>query len=225
MKLVIGSFVSLDGVMQAPGGPEEDPSRGFKHGGWMVPYFDEALMQRMVEWCTRADALLLGRRTYEIFAAHWPYVTDPGDAVASTLNRVPKHVATRTLESLAWANSTRLEGDTAQAVASLKQQPGGELQVHGSSDLIQTLLANDLVDELRLWIAPLVLGKGKSLFGTGAMPVALRLVETQTISTGAILHVYRRSGDVDHGSFAFEQPTAEEVERRKRMADEGEAAI
>lgn len=221
MKLTIGAFLSLDGVMQAPGGPEEDRSGGFAHGGWMVPWIDDALMQRMVEWCTRADALLLGRKTYEIFAAHWPYVTDPDDAVAATLNRVPKYVASRASEPLAWNNAHRLQGDIASAIAALKRDGHGELQVHGSGDLIQTLLAHDLVDEFRLWIVPLVLGQGKRLFGAGTLPASLQLEEIQATDTGACLHVYRRVGAVEHGSFAFEQPTAEEIRRRQRVAAEG----
>lgn len=217
MKLVVGAFVTLDGVVQAPGGPEEDRSGDFEHGGWLVPYFDDALLARMVEWCTRADALLLGRKTYEIFAAHWPRVTDPADAIAATLNRVPKYVASRTLDHLAWHNSTLLPDDAVQAIAELKRQPGGELQVHGSGNLIQTLLTHNLVDEFRLWIAPLVLGTGKRLFDTGTVPAALQLVDSQTVSTGAAFHVYRRAGAPGYGSFALEEPSPEEVERRRRI--------
>lgn len=221
MKLTVGAFTTLDGVVQAPGGPDEDRSGGFEHGGWMVPYFDDVLMQRMVEWCTRADALLLGRKTYEIFAAHWPHVTDPDDAVAATLNRVPKYVASLTAGELAWNNAHLLQGDLARAVAEIKYRPGGELQVHGSGTLIQTLLAHHLVDEFRLWVAPVVLGHGKRLFGPGTLPLSMRLVDIERVSTGAALHVYERTGAPGYGSFAFEQPTQEEISRRQRVAEEG----
>ena len=218
MQLVVGSFVSLDGGVQAPGGPDEDRSGGFAHGGWLVPFVDEVLMQRMVEWCRRADALLLGRRTYEIFAAYWPHVTDPADAIAGVFNRVPKYVASRTLATLDWHNARLLQGDVAAAIADLRRQPGGELQVHGSGGLVQTLLAHDLIDELRLWIAPVLLGDGKRLFADGTRPAALRLVETTETTTGAVLHVYRRAGEVAHGSFALEPPPPEELERRRKIA-------
>ena len=217
MKLVVGAFVTLDGVVQAPGGPEEDRSGGFEHGGWLFPYVDDDALARTVEWCTRADALLLGRKTYEIFAAYWPHVTDPANVIATTFNRAPKHVASRTLTQLNWHNSTLLPGDVAQAIAELKCQPGGELQVHGSGHLVQTLLRHNLIDELRLWIAPLMLGTGKRLFDTGTVPVALQLVESQTVSTGATLHVYRPVGKPDYGSFAQEEPSPEEIARRQRI--------
>ena len=220
MKLVVGTFLTLDGVMQAPGAPDEDRSGGFAHGGWMVPFFDDALGQAMTDWCTRAEALLLGRRTYEIFAAHWPYVDDPADAVAATFNRVPKCVASHTLEELHWHGSYLIKADVVRMVAALREAPGGELQVHGSGVLVQTLLAHDLVDELRLWIAPLLLGEGKRLFGEGTRPLTLRLAETQTVSTGAMLQVYRRDplhdGAPQYGSFALPEPTAEELARRMR---------
>ncbi|HYD52427.1 MAG TPA: dihydrofolate reductase family protein [Gemmatimonadaceae bacterium] len=219
-SLVVGTFLSLDGVMQAPGGPDEDRSGGFEHGGWVAPYFDDAMGQRMVEWTHAADAVLLGRRTYEIFAAHWRYIGDE-DPIAAKLNRVPKYVASRTLQQVNWANSTLLRGDLADAVAQLKREGTGEIQVTGSADLIQTLLAHGLVDAFRLWTFPIVLGKGKRLFGGGATPAGLALRETTATSTGAILQVYDVVGRPSYGSFALEQPSEEELVRRQRIAWEG----
>ncbi|HEY0606148.1 MAG TPA: dihydrofolate reductase family protein, partial [Herpetosiphonaceae bacterium] len=149
-KLVVGTFVTLDGVMQAPGGPDEDRDGGFQHGGWLVPYFDAQFVAIMTEWTMRAGAFLLGRKTYEIFAGSWPNSTDPADEVATALNTRPKFVASRTLDQLDWNNSHLLTGDVAEAVAKLKAQQGGEIQVHGSGDLLQTLLKHDLVDTLRI---------------------------------------------------------------------------
>jgi dihydrofolate reductase len=201
-KLTINTFLTLDGVMQAPGGPDEDRDGGFDHGGWSVPYStDEQFGEAMTEWMDRAGGLLLGRKTYEIFAAYWPHVTDP---TADVLNRLPKYVASKTLDKVAWNNSTLLEGDVAEAVAELKRQPGEEIQVHGSGDLAQTLIRHDLIDEYRLWFMPVVLGTGKRLFGEGAVPLGMRLADTKTTSSGASLHVYERAGAVEYGSFALE---------------------
>ena len=212
MKLVIGTFLTLDGVMQAPGGPEEDRSGGFPHGGWLVPHFDEKMGQIMAEWMNKAGGFLLGRKTYEIFAAHWPRVT--GDPIAEQLNNSPKYVASRTLDRVDWKHSNLIRGDLAEAVKRLKGEPGGELQVHGSGNLIQTLLKHSLVDEFRLWTFPILLGTGKRLFAEGTAPTGLTLVETQMSTTGVILQVYRDDGKPSYGSFALEQPSAEEVERR-----------
>ena len=202
-KLVVGTFLTLDGVMQAPGGPDEDRDGGFDHGGWLVPYFDETFEKIMTAWTRQAGAFLLGRKTYEIFAGSWPNATDPGDAAANALNTRPKYVASTTLKNLAWNNSTLLDGDVASAVAKLKQQDGtagnDEIQVHGSSKLLQTLLRHDLVDTLRLWQFPLVLGSGKRLFGEGTIPGSFRLVDTQLAKTGAVLHVYERAGRLRYG--------------------------
>jgi dihydrofolate reductase len=200
-KLVAGTFLTMDGVMQAPGGPDEDRDGGFKHGGWLVPYFDEKFGEIMTEWTLRAGGFLLGRKTYEIFAASWPKATDPADAIADALNSRPKYVASRSLDRLEWNNSRLLEGDVGHAVSLLKVQPGGEIQVHGSGNLMQTLLKRDLVDALRLWQFPVVLGSGKRLFGDGAIPTAFRLVETQSIGTGAVLHVYERAGRPRYGEY------------------------
>ncbi len=194
-KLVVGTFLTLDGVMQAPGGPNEDREGGFQHGGWLVPYFDEKLVEIMTEWTRGAGAFLLGRKTYEIFAGSWPKSTDPADEIATALNTRSKFVASRTLDQVNWTNSMLLKGDVAEEVANLKAQEGGEIQVHGSSDLLQTLLKHDLIDTLRIWQFPVVIGAGKRLFGEGTIPASFRLVDTQLATTGAVMHIYERSGD------------------------------
>jgi dihydrofolate reductase len=206
-KLVVGTFLTLDGVMQAPGGPDEDRDSGFRHGGWLVPYFDEKLLGIMTEWTTRAGAFLLGRKTYEIFAGSWPKSTDPGDEIATALNTRPKFVASRTLDRVHWNNAFLLEGDVADAVARLKAQDGGEIQVHGSGNLLQTLLKQDLIDTLRIWQFPVVIGTGKRLFGEGAIPRSFRLVDTRLTTTGAVLHVYDRAGGLEYGEVEVGQET------------------
>jgi dihydrofolate reductase len=189
--------------MQAPGGPDEDREGGFQHGGWLVPYFDEKFGELMTEWTKRAGAFLLGRKTYEIFAASWPNSTDPEEP----LNLRPKYVASRTLDKVDWNNSFLLKGDAAQEVAKLKAQAGGEIQVHGSGNLIQTLLQHDLVDTLRIWQFPVVLGTGKRLFGEGTMARSFRLVDTQLNTAGAVLHVYERAGGLKYGEVEVGQET------------------
>ena len=206
-KLVVGTFTTLDGVMQAPGGPDEDRDGGFRHGGWLVPYFDEKFVEIMTDWTKRAGAFLLGRKTYEIFAGSWPKSTDPADETAMALNSRPKFVASRTLDTLAWNNSHLLKGDVAEEVAKLKAQEGGEIQVHGSSNLIQTLLKHDLVDTLRIWQFPVVLGTGKRLFGEGTIPRSFRIVDTQMNTTDAVLHVYERAGGLKYGEVEVGQET------------------
>lgn len=206
-KLVVGTFVTLDGVMQAPGGPDEDRDDGFQHGGWLVPYFDDTFLGIMTAWTTRAGAFLLGRKTYEMFAASWPNATDPADANAAALNTRPKYVASRTLETLTWNNSHLLTGNVVEEVARLKAQDGGEIQVHGSSELLQTLLTHDLVDTLRIWQFPVVVGVGKRLFGAGTTPRAFRLVETQQTAPGAVLHVYERADGLSYGEVEVGQET------------------
>ena len=206
-QLVSGVFVSMDGVMQAPGGPDEDRDGGFQHGGWLVPYFDDRMGDLITEWVDTAGGFLLGRRTYEIFAGSWPNSTDPADRVAVALNQRPKYVASHTLRDAAWNNTTLLKGDVIDAVRRLKSEDGGEIQVHGSGDLLQTLLHNDLVDELRIWQFPVVIGTGKRLFGEGAIPAAFQLVETQANTTGAVLHVYQRAGDLRYGEVEVGQET------------------
>jgi dihydrofolate reductase len=198
-KLVVGTFVTVDGVMQAPGGPDEDREGGFEHGGWLVPHFDDELGVFMDGLIGRADALLLGRKTYEIFAGWWPNQPDD-DPMAAKLNGVPKYVASRTLTSVDWANTTLLEGDAGGAVAKLKDELDGELHVSGSGDLIQTLLRDDLVDELQLIVFPVLLGTGKRLFGDGTIPTGLELVESRTTPAGVALQTYRRTGKPEYGT-------------------------
>jgi dihydrofolate reductase len=210
--LAVNTFMSLDGVMQAPGGPDEDPTGGFTHGGWGVHHFDEEMMARMA--ASAPYELLLGRGTYEIFAAHWPYDEGP---IADRLNSTRKHVASTTLEQLEWNNSTLITGDVAEYVATLKRQDGPEIQVHGSPGLIQTLLQHDLIDEFRVWIFPLLLGTGKRLFGDGTLPAALKLVDSEVSKTGVTINTYERAGDIDVGSFEFDKPTEAEIERRQRL--------
>jgi dihydrofolate reductase len=202
-ELVVGTFVTLDGVMQAPGGPDEDRDGGFVHGGWLVPHFDEEMGAAMDEQMGRAGALLLGRRTYEIFAAHWPRMPDD-DPMAARLSALPKHVASRTLDRVDWRNSTLIEGEVEAAVGALKQRDGGGIHVTGSCDLIQTLIAADLVDEYRLWVFPVLLGTGKRLFGSGTAPAGLELTGSRSFATGATLQVYRRAGALEYGSFALD---------------------
>lgn len=210
--LAVNTFMSLDGVMQSPGGPDEDPTGGFELGGWAVNYFDDEMMRRMAE--SSPYELLLGRGTYEIFAAHWPYDEGP---IADHLNATRKHVASTTLDSVEWNNSTLIEGDVAEYVKALKAEGGPEIQVHGSPGLLQTLLEHDLIDEYRLWIFPVVLGRGKPVFGDGAIPAGLKLVANDVTGTGVTVNVYQRAGAIDPGSFEFDEPTDAEVERRKRL--------
>jgi dihydrofolate reductase len=218
-KVVAATFVTLDGVMQAPGGPEEDPTGGFTHGGWTVNYWDDAMGQVMGEIMAAPFDLLLGRKTYEIFAAHWPSME--GDPVSEKFNAVTKYVATSSAEPLTWKNSVAIRGDVAAEVARLKQQDGPDLLLQGSSVLIQTLLANDLIDRFTLLVFPLVLGSGKRLFGQGAIPAGLKLVDTKASTTGVTMSTYLRSGAVSTGSFAMAEPTAAEIARRQKMKREG----
>lgn len=204
MRLTLHTFVTLDGVMQAPGAPEEDRDNGFAHGGWAFPYDDDDFGVAMVDWFGHAAAFLLGRRTYEIFASHWPRVTDPGDPIAGRLNALPKYVASSTLASVGWHNSTLLGADVAAEVAKLKEMPGDELQVHGSGELAQTLIEHDLIDEYRLFVYPVHLGSGKKLFRDGARASALRLTHSKVTSTGVIIASYQPDGPVRVGSFALQ---------------------
>ncbi len=199
-KLTITTFVTLDGVMQAPGGPQEDPSGGFTHGGWLVPYADEDMGRFMAEVFAKADAFLLGRFTYETFAGYWPRITDPANPIAVALNRLPKHVASRTLSQLGWSNSS-LVRDVLEDVEGLKRRYPRELQVHGSAGLAQTLIKHDLVDEYHLLVYPVVLGSGKRLFDGGTVPSALRLVDSRSTSAGVTISTYERGGKPKYGSF------------------------
>jgi dihydrofolate reductase len=215
-KVIVSTFLSLDGVMQAPGGPEEDPTGGFTLGGWSVNFWDDSMGQRMGEAMSEPFDLLLGRKTYEIFAAHWPHVTDPS---ADALNRATKYVASRTLKELEWTNSVLIGGNVGEEVVSLKEGSGPEIQVHGSRELIQTLMEHDLVDEYRLWTFPVLLGSGKRLFEGGTTPGTLRLVDSTTSTTGVVMATYEPAGEIDVGSFALDEPTEAEIERRRRLAD------
>ncbi|TLY17180.1 MAG: dihydrofolate reductase [Thaumarchaeota archaeon] len=210
-KLVALTFVTLDGVMQAPGGPDEDPTGGFKHGGWVAGYWDDSVGNVMAEQMKGPYDLVLGRKTYELFAAYWPHAGAEVQG-AKELNSARKYVVSTTLAKLEWSNSVLLTGDVVQEIRKLKQQQGPELQVHGSSNLMQTLLRSDLVDELRLKIFPITLGMGKRLFAEGTIPVGFKLLDCKTLSTGVIVATYGRAGPVKTGSFAA-SPTssAEEV--------------
>ena len=200
-RIIVLSFVTLDGVMQAPGGPTEDPSGGFAYGGWTVPYFDEFLGKVMTEQMSRPFDLLLGRTTYEIFAAYWPNHDDAKDPVASGLNKATKYVVSHGPMELAWKGSVLVAGDVVSAIKALKREPGPELQVHGSGKLIQTLLRHDLVDELWLKTFPVTLGPGKRLFAEGTAPAAFRLTKSAVSPGGVIVANYERAGEVKTGSF------------------------
>jgi dihydrofolate reductase len=197
-KLIVLTFVSLDGVMQAPGGPTEDPSGDFKFGGWAVPYFDEFLGKVMGEQMGKPFDLLLGRKTFDIFAAYWPQHT--GEEGAG-INNATKFVVSKTLKKHDWNKSVFLNGDAVEEIKKLKQQDGPDLQVHGSSNLIQTLLKNDLVDELWLKVFPVTLGKGKRLFDNGSIPAAFTLTESKSSPAGVIVANFKRAGEVKTGSF------------------------
>jgi dihydrofolate reductase len=217
-KLISINQVSLDGIMQSPGGPEEDPRGGFKLGGWIVPYWDEDIGERLNRTVSGPFDLLLGRRTYEIFAAHWPYAGD--NPIANAFNRATKYVATRGTPEFEWVNSHALRGDAVEKVRSLKSGEGPEIQIYGSSSFLQALIAADLIDEYLVRTYPLILGRGKRLFEEGAPARALRLVETGRSSTGVITSRYLTEGSVKAGSFGMVQPSKAELDRRQRLAAE-----
>ena len=198
-KIIVNAFLTLDGVMQAPGGPDEDPEGGFLHGGWQGPYVDQVMGRLVTEGLADADGFLLGRKTYDIFANYWPKVTDPDNPIATALNSRPKYVLSRSLEHVTWNNSSLIKGDTVGELRKLRQQPGRTLHTWGSTDLLQTLLKNDLIDELRLFIFPVVLGSGKRLFGSGTVPMALKQVESVTSDKSATYHRFERSGKPAYG--------------------------
>lgn len=198
-KIVVNAFLTLDGVMQAPGGPDEDRESGFVHGGWMAPYSDDELDRIVVDGFADADGFLLGRKTYDIFAGYWPRFTDPANPVASALNARPKHVVSRRLERVDWNNSRLIEGDVVAGLQELRRQPGRTVQTWGSAELLQTLLEHDLVDEYRLFVFPVLLGTGKRLFAGGTAPAALRRVESVSGSKGGTYLRLERAGKPGYG--------------------------
>lgn len=202
-ELTLTTFLTLDGVMQAPGGPTEDTSGNFTHGGWLVPHADADFGASMVDIFSKADAFLLGRTTYDIFAGHWPKVTDPDDLIAAKLNTLPKFVVSHTRSEFGWAGTSLVRNVVAE-VAELKNRFAGELQVHGSCGLAQTLIAHDLIDEYRLLTFPVLLGSGRRLFGSGCVPANLKLVSSKTTSTGAVVSVYRRGGKLKTGNVVLD---------------------
>jgi dihydrofolate reductase len=198
-RLIVQTFLTLDGVMQAPGGPGEDDEGGFRYGGWSVTYWDDQMGEVMGEATSKPFAMVLGRKTYDIMAAYWP--TAPEDTGAKVFNDATKYVASRSPRNLDWSNSALIEGDAAEGLATLKKEDGPELQVHGSGNLIQTLLRNNLVDEYRLWIFPVVIGSGKRLFADGAIPSGLKLVDSTVSTTGVVIGRYEPAGEIPIGSF------------------------
>jgi dihydrofolate reductase len=198
-NIIVNAFLTLDGVMQAPGGPDEDPEGGFLHGGWRAPYVDDVMGRLVTEGFADADGFVLGRKTYDIFANYWPKITDPNNSIATALNSRPKYVLSRSLERVTWNNSSLIRGDALAELRKLRQQPGRTLQTWGSTEVLQTLLKNDLIDEYRLFIFPVVLGSGKRLFGSGTAPVALKQVESVTSGKGATYHRFERSGKPEYG--------------------------
>ena len=218
-RLIVSTFASLDGIIQAPGRPEEDPTGGFTLGGWMFTYRDDSMDLSAAGFDSKDRELVLGRRTYQIFEAFWPYQPDD-QPIAKTFNAAKKYVASRTLTMLHWNNSTLLHGDVVSAITALKAQPGPDLQMIGSGNLIQTLQAASLIDEYNVWTFPLVLGRGKRLFSEAAKPSALRLVCSQVSTTGVVMSTYVPSGDVHPDSFPSAEPSEKELARRKMMANE-----
>lgn len=200
-ELIVTTFLSLDGVYQGPGGVEEDTSGGFDQGGWVTPFYEDDMAAYAAEWLGQAGSLLIGRRTYDIFVQYWPKATNQDDPVAVAMNNLPKYVVSRTLSSSDWSGVSVVDGDVVEFVRELKARPGGEIQVHGSGDLLQTLIAHDLVDEYRLWLYPVVLGQGRKLFPEGVAPKSFEHVETRRTSSGANVLVLRPAGKPRHDTF------------------------
>lgn len=225
-KVITGAFVSMDGVMQAPGGPEEDPTGGFRFGGWVAPMADTdpVFGEEVGKLFREPYDLLIGRRTYDIFAAHWPYAEGgPDDEIAKQFNRITKYVATRSTEPLTWKRSVALH-DAAKDVAKLKQEDGPPLVTQGSTQLIQTLLAHDLIDELHIFTFPVLLGGGKKLFKDGARSGAYKLTHAQVSPTGMIASSYVREGEVRTMTIrGADNPSAAELARREKLKREGES--
>ena len=200
-KLIILSFITLDGVMQAPGGPEEDTSGGFRYGGWSFPFFDDSMGEEINRQMNHNFDLLLGRKTYEIFAAYWPFADTGNDPVGAGLNKAKKYVVSGSLGKADWNNSFIIKNNVPEEIRKLKEEDGPEIQVHGSGNLIQSLLQNDLVNELWLKIFPVVLGSGKRLFADGAVAQGFELIYSHVTPSGVIVANYNRSGEVKTGSF------------------------
>lgn len=217
-KIVVNTFVTLEGVMQAPGGPQEDPTGDFKYGGWSFNYWDEMMGNFMSEFMARPFELLLGRKTYEIFAAHWPYIKN--DPTADKFNSIKKYVVSKTVNKLNWNNSHLIKTNVVQEIGKLKEQDGPELQVHGSSNLVKTLVNAKLVDLFNIWTFPVTVGKGKQLFGEGTNASNLKLVDVKSSDTGVIIATYQPAGELKTGSFALENETKEELKRRRKLASE-----
>lgn len=216
-KVVVGAFTSLDGVMQAPGGPPEDPTGGFRFGGWGAPHFDDKMGEVVGEMFAKPFDLLLGRKTYDIFAAHWPYAPE-GDPIGSLFDRITKFVATRNPDfKWTWQGTETLGADPIAAVKKLKQSDGPDLLTQGSTEFLKALFANGLVDEINVSIFPVLLGKGKRLFGDGSMPSGLKLVSSTTSPSGIVITKYAPDGEVQIGDFSYETPSEAEVERRKNL--------
>lgn len=223
-KIITTTFVTLDGIMQAPGGPEEDPAGGFKWGGWSVNYWDDVMVKTMDEFIGRPFALLLGKRTYDIFAAHWPYMEhDPNTLeamAANQLNNAVKYVVSHKPEKLEWQNSILITGDAVEEIKKLKAEDGPEIQVHGSGNLIQTLLKHNLIDEMVIWTFPVVIGQGKRLFGDGTFPSGLKLKDSKVSTTGVIIATYEPAGDIPLGTVEVAPPSEAELARRKKLKEE-----
>lgn len=218
-KIIAITQVTLDAVMQSPGGPEEDPRNGFTHGGWVMPFWDDALNQAIGETIAGEFDMLLGRRTYDIFAAYWPYMGD--DPIAKAFNKATKYVVTRSLDRFDWENSQRIDGDVVEEVRQLKASNGPELHIWGSSELLQALIGAELVDEYCIWVYPLVLGERKRLFENGVPPRGRTLAETRSTPKGVLLNTYHPAGPLPESSFQPQTPSEAELARREKIVSEG----
>lgn len=212
-KIIVSTFMSMDGVMQAPGGPDEDRRGGFEWGGWIVPHWDEIAEKEMGGIMSRPFDLLLGHRTYEIFAAHWPY---QDDQIGSIFNKIKKYVVANHPVDLSWENSIQVSGDIVTELEELKKSEGPDLFVNGSSKLVQTLLANNLIDTFHLWIMPITLGKGRKIFEEGTIPADWKLTGSTVSKKGVIIASYEPCGEIKTGSFTLPNPSKAELERRER---------
>ena len=199
-KIIVNAFLTLDGVMQAPGGPDEDREGGFQHGGWQAPYGDEVIGGMIVDGIKDADGFLLGRKTYDIFSSYWPKITDPNNPIATALNSRPKYVVSRSLERVGWNNSRLIKGDVVAELRKLRQEPGRTVHTWGSTEVLQLLQKNDLIDEYRLFIYPVVLGSGKRLFGSGTVPRAFKNVESVPADKGATYYRLTPGGKPEYGT-------------------------